>query len=470
MLIIYLFVIVTLLLWIYRGLPYLSSDIPFWYDPWIYKVFFDQYYINLPDINILMVDKWLLSSFEPWLWFITNVLQIIWYTSDAIITFWLVFISIIIGLFIYIVLKKEWKQTAYIWMWIYYISIVQYKAFWWNYYKQILWILFLLAWIYLFQKKKYYLSIPFFISLFIINRASGVFFVLMYIFYKIYEIIVERKFKMIDFFVVLFSWILALVVYLPIIQYQLLDLIKPLVSTVFIQWTSGTFFTREEFGLNNIYLILLSFGSVYIIVNQMIVNKIRLELIHFGYIVWFLWTTLGLFFYNRLFINYDIFLIIFSAIFLGYLFNHYKKTFFVTFSLFFILQSYSYFNYVDNNSNPLIDKQEFDIIQKISILIEDDAKIIVTHKNYSPWLIGYAKRDIIAPWLFDWNKWELNVWKRWWLSDWKTKCDMLKDYKEYQNLYLWIWKRQNPENLENANCFKKVFSWENFIFLKINHE
>ena len=467
----YIILAITSFLWFYRLTPYLSSDIPLGYDPWIYKAYFDEMFNTLPNISLLDIDKWMLWAFEPWIWFINNIFQIIGFSSDFILSFWLVFFSIITGFFVYLVLKNHWKATAILWLSIYFISIVQYKAFWWNYYKQIIWILFLLSTIYMFQKQKYMLAIPLIISMFIINRASWVFFVLMFGFYKIYEIIRYKKLRLKDIGVVLLSWILSIWIYFPIIKEQILNLITPLITTIVNDWwTSGTFFTSEEFWVRSIFLLLLSFWGVYIIVNQILLEKKKLELLHFWYLVWLLWTTFGLFFYNRLYINFDIFIIIFAAIFLWYLFDNYKKIFIVVASLFFVLQSYGYLDYVKNNSNALIDQIEFDKIKEISTLIEEDAMIMVTHKNYSPWLIWYARRDVIAPWLFDWNKWSLEDWKKWWGSDWSVKCEMLKDYSEYENLYLWIWKRQPRENLDNQNCMTTISNWDNFIFLKINHE
>lgn len=460
---------ISSLLWIYRITPYFSSNIPLWYDPGIFRAYFLDYFANLPNIDLYNLDTWVKQIYEPGLGFLTNILLLIWYDVDFIIGFWLVFFSLVTWFFLYLVLKENSKVTAILWLSMYFISIVQYKAFWWNYYKQIIWILFLFTTIYLFQKKKYILAIPSMISMFIINRASGVFFVLMFIFYKIYEIFLEKKINFKDIIIVWIAWLLALWIYFPILQYQLLDLIKPLATTIMTEWKSGTFFSREEFWFVDIFFIVLAFGWIYITINKLILEKKKLNLVDFWFIIWMLWTSLGLFFYNRFYIFFDLFLIVFASYFLYFWYEKNKKVFVVLTSIFFVSQSLFYFNYVKENSNTLISQKEFDKIQEISKLIEDDAVIMVTHKNYSPWLIWYTRKKIIAPGLFDWNKWSLENWIEWWSkSDWAKKCEMLKDYSEYKHLYLWIWERQPKENLKNANCLEEVFLDENFKFYKIN--
>lgn len=467
----YSIVFVSSLLGIYRILPYFSSNVPLGYDPGIFRAYFLDYFQNLPHIDLYHLDTWVKQIYEPWLWFLTNILLLIWYDVDFLLSFWLVFFSLITGFFLYLILKENSKVMALLWLSMYFLSIVQYKAFWWNYYKQIIWILFLFTTIYLFQKKKYILAIPSMISMFIINRASGVFFVLMFIFYKIYEVILVKKINFKDIIIVWIAWLLALWIYFPILQYQLLDLIKPLATTIMTEWKSWTFFTREEFWDVSIFFIILALGWIYILVNKMILERKKLQLIDFWFIVGLLWTTLGLFFYNRFLIFFDIFLIVFASYFLYFWYEKNKKVFVVFTSLFFLAQGSMYFHYVKNNAHPLISQKEFDKIQEISTLVEDDAVIMVTHKNYSPWLIGYTRKKVIAPGLFDWNTWSLETWIEWWSkSDWAKKCEMLKSYSEYKNLYLWIWERQPRENLTNGNCFKTIYRENQLIFLKIQHE
>lgn len=463
-------IIITSILWIYRIAPYFSSDVPLGYDPWIFRAYFLDYFHHLPNIDLYNLDTWVKQIYEPWLAFLTNILLLIWYDVDFLIGFWLVFFSLITWLFLYLVLRENSKVTALLGLSMYFISIVQYKAFWWNYYKQIIGILFLLVSVYLIQKRKYLIAIPTILSMFIINRASGVFFMLMFIFYKLYELIVEKKIIWKDIIIIGVAWLLAIWIYYPILQYQLLDLIKPLTTVVMSEWKSGTFFSREEFWYTSIWFIVLALWWIYILVSKMIEEWKKLSFVDFGFLVWFIWTSLGLFFYNRFYIFFDIFLIIFASYFLYFWYERNKKVFIILTSIFFIFQSLFYFNYIKNNSNALISQKEFDKIKDFSKLVEDDAVIMVTHKNYSPWLIGYTRKKVIAPWLFDWNKWNMEKWIVWWSkSDGKEKCAMLKDYTEYKNLYLFLWEMQPRENLRDGSCFQEIYKENNLIFLKINH-
>lgn len=460
--------IFSLVFWLYRITPYLSSKIPLWYDPWIFRAYFLDYYEQLPNINLNNHDIWIKQIYEPWLSFLTNILQLIWYDVDIILSFWLVIFSIFIWIYIYLAFKSEWKIVWLIWMSLYFLSIVQYKAFWWNYYKQIIWILCMLTIIKLFERKKYIISIPLLISMFIINRPSWVFFVITFIFYKIYSLTIKKDKNIKDIIVVLISWILALLIYLPIIKYQILDMIKPLVTNILIEWSSWTFFTRTEFIWREIILLILAYYWIFNFFKRDKKIKIEPKLIHFWFLTWFLWTTFWFFFYNRFYIFYDIFIIFFASIALAHIYKEKKLYWGIIIFLAFFMQSIYYINYVNDNKKALISEKEFEKINKIPTLIEKDAVIMVTHKNYSPWLIWYTRKKIIAPWLFDWDKWSLEKRIKWWNSDWKIKCEMIKEYKkDYKNLYIWIWERQPQENLKNWKCFEEIFNWWKYIFLKI---
>ena len=469
--IIYTILIISIFLWIYRIFPYFSNNIPLGYDPWLYRLLFLDYWNNLPNISFSNLTDRTKLAYPPFLWFLWNILQIIWFKIENLLSFWLWFFSLITSILIYLNLKKYSRITAIIWVSIFLISIIQYQSFWWNYYKQIIWVIFMLSSFYLLEKQKYTLSIPVIIWLFTIHRPSWVYFLITYIIYKLLNYIFSKeKFNINDskkeIYIILWTWIMSILIYIPVFQEQILWLIKPLFTTALTDWQSWTFFSKADFWKYNIFIILASIYWLYINIE-----KKKFDIITSWYIAWMIWVWFWLFFYNRFYIFFDIFIILMAAYSFWKIYKQNHKYFLHILLIFFISQSIYYYSYVNLHNQPLIDKTEFENILKIDKIIPEDSILMVTHKNYSPWIAWYVYKPTIAPWLFMENKWNLEEWKLWWDWDWEVKCNMIQDYKDLKKpLYLWIWKRQFPENLDNQTCFEAVISWVWYALLKVNFE
>lgn len=461
--ILYIILLISIYFWIYRIFPYFFLDIPLWYDPGLYRLFFLDYYNNLPNIDFWNLSGRVKEAYPPFLWFFSNILQIIWFKVDFLLSFWLWIFSIISSLFIYLLLRKHSKQTAIVWIIIFLISIIQYQVFWWNYYKQIIWILFMLVSFYLLEKKKYVLLIPILISLFITNKPSLVFFLLTFWIFKLLNFWLKWNKDKKDIYVVILVGILSFIIYIPFFQVQIFPLIHPLLSTGLSSEKSWTFFTWLEFLKYN-YLILLAsiLWFFYKIRNK------DFDFIFCWYLSWLIWVWFRLFFYNRFYVFFDIFAIFLAAYFFWILYNKKRLIFFIIFWLFFFFQTNFYYNYVNLNNKPLIKQNEFEYIKKMDKILPNDSILMVTNKTYSPWLVGYTNFDIIAPWLFDLNLWDKSEWIKWWKNDWIIKCEMINEYKNLdKQLYIWIWSMQRNENFDNWKCFEIVEKKDWFTLLKV---
>lgn len=464
--IIYILLFISIVLWIYRIVPYFSTNIPFWYDPWIYRFMISEYIQNLPNIQFSNLSEYTKSWLEPHLWFLSNIFHLIWYNIDYILTFWVWFFSIITSIFIYINLKNYSKVTAVIWIIIFLISIIEYQAFWWNYYKQILGIIFMLAWSYLIEKKKYVLSLPLIISLFTIHKATWLYFLITFILYKTINFFLNKSKETKDIQIIFTWWIIALTMYIPLFKEQILELLTPLFNTLLKEWNSGTFFSKEDFWKYNFFIVL---PSIYWLYYK--IKKKNFDIITCGYITWMIWVWFWLFFYSRFYIFFDIFIILNAAYWFWTLYKNKKNTFLILFYIFFICQSLFYYNYLSNNNTPLINTKEFENIQKINTIVPKDSMIMVTHKHYSSWLSWYTNFPVIAPWFLNYDIWGFNQWKTWWHWDWEHKCKMLEGinlkYPQKQT-YLWVGSDQPPANIWNWICFNKTsIWWEWFQLYKI---
>jgi hypothetical protein len=342
---------------------------------------------------------------------------------------------------------------------IYLISIIQYESFFFNYYKQIIWVIFLLVSIYLLEKKKYILSIPIIVSMFTVNRPVGVFFLIVVIFYKLIHFKSHNKIIL----PVLFSWVVSLLMYLPLFNELILWLIKPLTTTFLVNWSSWTFFSLDDFIYYDFPVILLSFYWLYLKIS-----KKDYDFTTIWYIVWFLWIVFRLFFYNRFLIFFDLFIILIAAYWLWELYQNKKKVYYIIFILFFCIQSYNYINYLYLYGKPYLSKNEFETIYKLDTILEPGSILITSDKHYSPWLFWYTDLHIIGPALAENSLWDKSQWDKWWDNNWKVKCEMIKDYeRHHKTIYLWIWKDQDDEDLTGWDCLYEFYEKDNIKILRV---
>lgn len=451
--------VLSIIFWLYRFYPYIFSDVPLWYDPGLYRHMFMDYFNSLPYVDFDSFTLRTRQAYPPFLGLLWNVFLLIWYDVDFLVTFMLAFFSVITSIYIYLYLKKYSKIIAIYWMILFFISIIQYESFFLNYYKQIIWIIFLLVSLYLLEKKKFILSIPIIITLFTINRPWWLFFVIMIIFYKLLNLKSPNKI----IYTILFSWVISLLMYLPLFNEMILWLIKPLTTTFLVTWNSGTFFSLDNFIYYDYPIILLSFYWLYLKISRK-----DFDFTTIWYITWFLWVWLRLFFYSRFLIFFDIFIILIAAYWLWELYNK-KKIYSLIFILLFSIQSYNYINYLNTYGKPFIPKSEFDIMYKLDSILSKDSLLMTTHKHYSSWLFWYTNKPIIAPWFFEYDLWERSDWDKWWEGNWVVKCEMINDYNIYKkDLYIWIWVDQDEEDLSWGDCFKVIYENEDNKILKVN--
>ena len=121
-------VLAFLLIFLTRAIPYISNDIPIGYDAGIYK-----YSIE----NKIDAD-WEKSTFEPVFNLLMKTLNLI-FPSTFILIFFLILFELLTGFSIYITVKEYFdKNTAILSTLLYSLSIVQFKAFTFLYYKNMI--------------------------------------------------------------------------------------------------------------------------------------------------------------------------------------------------------------------------------------------------------------------------------------------------------------------------------------------
>lgn len=454
-------VFVTVLIGI-RFKSYFFVPIPLWYDWGMYRDFMFASFNFLPHIRLDGFAPWIQQIYEPWLWLLTNIPLLFWYSVDRILLWWVWLLSIITSFFIYLALKKYGKYAGYIGMLLFWVSIIQYQTFWRGYLKQIIGIILMLSIFSIFDRKKYRLSLPLLIMLIVINRPGGIFFLAVF---GVWQLISWVRTKTIDtksISVIVWWLLLAFPIYYSVFHLQVMAMLPPLFSSIFIESTSWTFFSLHGFIGYDIFFLLLSLRGV-----ALEIKKKNRDWMFVWWIVWFSRFFLWLFFYSRVAIYRDIFIILLAARGLSDLYKQRKALFLWIFRPFFILQSVWYLFYVNAMSFPLIGQVELVNIQKIGNTISSKSILMVTNKKYSAFVQGWTNNAIIAPWLFDLDKRNQVQWDDRHQWDWAKKCSMMQDYKNLQqSIYLRIGKNQPVENFVGQNCFDVIENEWTSLLLK----
>lgn len=459
---VFLFCLILLLLWT-KALLYILHQVPFGYDPGFYKAFFDTYFNAIPVFDYQSIDIWIRRMYEPFLGFFSVVLQLIWYSSEFLLGYGIVFFSSIVSVFVYLVLKPYGKEYAYIGVVIFLLSIIQYQTFWRSYYKQIFWIIFILTSIFLVHNKQYLVLIPVLIASFTVQRPTGVFLLWTLLIYIIAQFLLTKKIPIYLMIVLGISGGIAIFFYLPFFDTLILPLIQPLTKSVFISWSSGTFFSIYEYiYYARPFLLFALFGLVF----KIRLYK-RLDMIDSWFIFWIIWLLLRLFFYNRMIIFVDIFSILLVAYALWYLFRYQWGKYLVL--VFVLVQGFWYWSYLMANNFPLAQKSELVFLSSLKYTLPKDSLMIVTNSNYTPWVIWYTWFPTMAPWLLDRDPWTKKDWIAWRNWDWKFKCDFFRSTSiQKEHLYMYIWVHQKRENLHNQDCLTLLYTWPGYYLFSLN--
>lgn len=448
-----------------KAVPYMISGLPFGYDPGFYKSFFDSYFAATPVFDYQLISPWIKKMYEPFLGSFSIVLQLIWYSVDFILWYWLIFFSAAITLFIYLVLNPYGKKYALIGMALFLISITQYQTFWRCYYKQILWIILILTSIALVYRKKYRALIPVLIWAFTIQRPTWVFLLGTFVVYFIIDLIVYKTFKKQLFFIVWLSWLIAAIFYIPFLDTLITPLVQPLVNTIFYEGSSWTFFSITQYLQYSWPYLLLAAVWIFFRIRE----KKSFDMIDAWFVFGVLRVWLRLFFYNRMIIFLDFFSILLAAWTLWYFLK--KKWGLYLLWLFIVWQTVCYGSYLYKNNFTLAEKTEISFLSTLKSQLPSNALMIATSSNYTPWVVWYTQMRTMAPGLLDRDPWTKAQWIQRWKWDGKFKCDLMRSSNiQKTNVYMYIGVKQFKENIDKNDCFTLIYNGSWYYLFSVNLE
>ncbi len=436
-----------LIIFIFRLIPYLNNNIPLGYDAGLYKYGIEHGLENL--------DQWILKGMEPGFLYLMKLFTFL--PTDFILIWLFIFFNFILGIAIYFFASHFNKNIGIMALFIYSVSVVQYKVFTFMYYKNIIGLilmLFSLHFLFKYEKDKK----GFYLILFIVlgGILGGIHRPTFYIFgisYFIYSLIKLRKEYFISGFFIL---LIASSFYLGKFRSAITSLFKPVLEG-FIEpgQNPGTFisFTTYQFA-TLAYLPFAILGFFYLIKKK-----------QFNFL--FLWTLINaiivyfqFFFFNRFIIHLDVALIILAALGFSLLIQNKKYLGITIFTIMIIssgIMTYKESRIIESS----VTIEQIELIKEFNN-VEDDAYVISLSNKYAPFVLAYSGRKTIAPGLFDYDKWDETQWEIFWETKDKDETKKLLSFydkpiylfadKEFNNPCFSLYKEKDVNKIYKYEC------------------
>lgn len=413
-----------------RLYPYLGSEVPLGYDAGLYLYGFKNFPFTIP---------WLKTMFPPGLFAFVKAIPI---DPTYLVIPLILFFSALLFISLYLFVNRLFgKKTAFWAIFLLACSLVQFRVFYWYYLKNIAAISFLFFTFYCLLSKSYWAV---FWGTLVVYFHSPTDFVL-------YSALVsglifikgQRRYF-------LLTLALTLLLVSPYIisnfSFSFAPIVQGIATT--IGKPSGTFYEPLQ-------VLVLSILYVPLGLYAFIKDYRKTPFLILPTAGLLVTAILQLFFYRRLLIYLDLFLLIFAAYYLAKIKNKLFLIIFVILNLVYI----SFF--VRKTAYPQINFDEFAEIKSIDV----DGYLLSTDEMNSPWLMGYSRTKQVITTGLDpaVNYWTRNEWNQFWFGSLDEEIEMLKTLP--QPLYVYHSDRQpTMPFVDDRECFDKI-SWRVYKFI-----
>lgn len=449
MIVIFIFIIAV------RMLPYAENSVPLGYDPGYYKYAIDLYLNSLPGIPEISLPFWIKQMHEQGFFVLFDTMHIFTgIDSTQALTYLFMFFSALLVLPIFILARRIFdEKTAVLAIALYAVSYTQFTAFTFMYLRNTLGLFFLLLALYAVEKKKYVLTAFMYAALGMYHRPE----------FLIFSLILAGYFlKNRDIKIVYSTFLAAILIspfWLPRIDVYL-SMASGVSDTMIqnIQGESaggGTFFDFGNYEWASLaYLPFGIIGAVYLLHRKMW-NSLFFYFAINGIIVVF-----KLFFFKRLIIDLDVAVLILASAGIVHTFltgRNIPRKAGIIFIFLLVVSGGMITLQKAYEVKPLMSKEQVDALEWLSGNTENDAFLLATSYD-APWALGWGKRRVIAPGLFEWDDSGKAKWMEFLATDNSSKADdFLKKYNSTIYIY-YSFNRLNWMNLEKFNntYFTKV--------------
>ena len=432
-----LFILAIILIITVRVIPYIGNNIPLGYDAGIYKYAIEH--------GLERKDTWIVTgpTMEPAFLYLMEVFKI-FFNTDFILKWLFILCTVLLGIALYWCTSTYFGNKSGIFAMLFYaVSVTQFLTFTYLYYRNVIGIALMLCSITFLRKyeldhgKKYwYLFIALAGLIGTIHRPTFYIFGLSYFLYAFIAPIKKGydKRKLLRYVVGgIIILAISLLFYIGRFWPAITNLVKPVIGS-FVETgeSPGTFISFFQYQFITLAYLSFALLGLFFLINQKKFNFIVLWALVNASIVYF-----QLFFFNRFIINLDSVVIMLAG--LGAVLIIQKKhligistiTLLIVASGFMLLQE-------SVRTQPSILQEDLNLITQLGELTENNAYIIVLSKEYSPWVLAYSNRTIIAPGLFDENKWNLSQWNTFWYTNNENETkELMNNYDLSRPIYLY---------------------------------
>lgn len=382
----------------------------FGYDTGIYRHVIAGYYERLHDTTLVPFGFTAYSNF----------LKFLGESTDNILVSWYIFISVFLFFVFYLFVKTYTNTaTALLAVFLFSLSIVQYELYWWFYYRNFLAFGLFFVTLILLHYRSYLAILPL-IALGTVHVLTllpiGVTMMLLVFFEK-----ETRKYYFLTGAAALSGVLLLnykeLLSYVPQIQqtHGQVSNLDPGQSEFSGQFLDLSFFVKHTllygvFGLLGFFQYFKKYKTVSLL-----------------FLVSLLPLIFQILFYRRFYIFIDVCLIFFAAVFISQLLKSQKH--FVVQIAFFFFAAVGIFlstGYIIHKQ-PLLTHTDLQNIMSLDTIAP--AYVMSLSSASAPWLYGFTHHAIIAPGIFEENKWNRGQWEIFWTTVNQTeRHELLNQY------------------------------------------
>ncbi|MEK7644567.1 MAG: hypothetical protein AAB390_04675 [Patescibacteria group bacterium] len=378
----------------------------------------------------------------------SNALLVIRTSLPEILIGWYLLISLGIVVFLYALMKKWFNRTAAILAVLAMAtSLVQFEFYQWYYYRNLLAVFFTMLALYLFEFRSYLIILP----AIVIGSIHPPSFIPFFLGLSVYGVIrkEDRKFLIISLAVSAVAvaglnwpeW-RGYLDYLTIVKGAV-----PVFGNYLFSETNeftGQFIDFSYFWRSGLLYFPFAVAGVFFVWR-------RVPLISILAFIYSLLIVGGFVLYRRYFVYLDIVLIIIACGWLGGEIDKFGHrpiwkimlAVAVAISIGRSLHQLAGFR-------PLLTAAEFTAIVETQVL-PNNKPLMALSSYYAPWLYGFSNHEVIAPGMFEANRWNREEWMRFWYSnDSDVRKNLFQKYQE-KEIYIFMGERDQWQREQFLN-------------------
>lgn len=396
-------------------IPLINNPVPLGYDPGFYKYMMDNYISALPQIPEAGLAAWMKEMYPQGLPVLADATHVV-AGAEAVdyIRYLFPFLGALLVLPVFMVTRNIFGPRAgIIAALLYAVSYTQFEVFTYFYLKNVLGLLFLLLAIYALDKEKYILMTLIFAALGIFHRPEFLLFALI----LVPCFLIKRKKG------ILLAALGTAILLVPFwttrwgINWGVLS---GALETAMTNVQSGEAFGGGTFfDLDTYTKVAIAYLPFALIGGICLALKRKWNAVFFFFVISAVIVIARLFFFNRFIIPLDIAVVILAAAGIDHaLLNREGIWRIVGIGAGIILLAAALLPTINsvNEAEPLLTEGQLQAVEWLQENTEEDAYVLAT-TNDAPWVLGWSDRRVIAPGLFEWDRYEKEEWDMFFNTD-----------------------------------------------------